>query len=86
MTTKFENAEACLQQVHMMLKIDPDTRDIPMEDVRAGWAASEKAHIGWPQNQDVWKFEVGGYEFAISKFRDGRALWLFYPNGMARRV
>lgn len=86
MTTKFENTEACLQQVHRMLKIDPDTADIPMSEVRAAWAKSEKTIIGFPQNDEAWKFGVGGYEFGISKFRDGRAVWLFYPNGMARRV
>lgn len=78
MTTKFSSEKHCLEVI-------ADALDVPLEEVEKAWSGAEEVHIDWPHNQDVKAFTVGEQQFAVSDFRDGKAIWTVLPEGMMLR-
>lgn len=78
MTTKFSSERHCLEAIADMI-------DVPFEVVEKAWSGAEEVHIDSPHDQDAKAFTVGEYRFAISDFRDGKAIWTVFLDGMMSR-
>jgi hypothetical protein len=78
MSTKFTSVDECLAAIAEVTNTLPD-------EVRLAYQDSKQIHIGWPQDQDCTAFYVGERKFAISDFRDGKAIWDITPDGFMVR-